>query len=100
MRNAEMRELFEILDCHNDYCWEVIEELGGNPAEMENLERIYHENMELGIELCCELRAIGLDAHVDRLSGAVVDGKWVDLTETIDGEELRYFTFEYVEEDE
>lgn len=100
MDRFEIEGLIGRVNLHNRWCSNVFEIVYDKVVDEEAFEKRIRENLEVGIELCCEMRSAGLDAYVDRLCGAVVNGRQVDLTEEIEGEGLRYFCFEWASEHE
>ena len=98
----EKNALIDRVNQHNRYCLELIDEYDeeGTVVDEERFEQRRRESLETGIVLCCQMRTAGFEAVLDRLLGSVVDGKKVDLTETIDDGSLRYFTFEWADTEE
>ena len=93
-------ELIDRVNQHNDSCYRVWEALcdaidnDANKSKIECYMTMREGNYETGIEYCCLLRVAGLNAVVDRITGAVVSEDTVEMKEVVmeDGKP-RYLTF-------
>lgn len=90
----EKNHVIEMVNLHNKMCkkfWDYREDL-------KSPESIWNGLLQLCLPLCCEMRAIGMNAVLDSETGMVVNGDEVDKDELREDGKRRYMTFEWVEE--
>lgn len=101
--NEKEKAVIEAVERHNEYCCKV-ENMGfdalnvdePNSVEIECIDTMRQGNVASGVELCCKMRELRIDAVVDMLWGYVLPRSEADDSE-IDGKQ-RYLTFCWAEE--
>ena len=78
-------DLITLVNNHNDVCAKTMAMWS---EENQCVETMRQGNVTTGIEFCCQMREVGLDAIVDMVSGEVLPREEVE-------EDDRYKTFEY-----
>ena len=97
--NENEKALVEAVERHNDYCYKVGNMMfdakceKASDAEFECIDTMRNGNIATGIELCCKMRELNIDAVVDMIWGYVHPRNEVsDIDCKVDGKS-RYMTF-------
>ena len=100
-----LNDLIDMVNSHNDRCYKVGGLLadaitcGASKPVIECYHTMVNGNLATGIQYCCLMSKYGFDAVVDRIDGSVVSRDAVDTAELLEDGVLRYFGWEFAEDD-